>query len=443
MRATIAWSYERLSPDEQALFRRLAPFRGCRVEAARSVCVSEAHGPRATSLAARALDLDVRDGLESLLNKSLLRVEEDELGEARYVMLETVREFALEQLEASGEAPAISRRHTWWCLEFAEEVAPRDGPSRQGLHLGQLDRELGNFRVALDWCQAQGYAEPALRLASDLEWFWGARGRVREGRARLEALLARFPLKLAAGTRATVHARALLAAGRLAYFQLDFAAADQWLQRCLALCEQLEDLPGMCDALYGLATSMQERGDYAAARQAAERGLALCRGLAASTKEVDSAIAWRLGVGLVGLGIVAAMEGNSREALDRFQQSTAYLERIGQSALLASSAIDMGVAARESGGFEEARAFIEGALKLFEQTADQRGVALALAHLGDLSAADGDVTSARTYLRRSELVIGEATVATHVQHILRKLQLASRTEIAVWAERQHVSAGGQ
>jgi predicted ATPase/DNA-binding NarL/FixJ family response regulator/transcriptional regulator with XRE-family HTH domain len=575
MRATIGWSYELLSADEQALFRRLAPFRGCTLEAARSVCVAEAQGTRSTTLALRALDLDARDGLESLVNKSLLRVEEDEHGEPWYVMLETVREFALEQLDASGEAPAVSRRHTWCCLEFAEEVALQDS-ARQELRLSRLDRELGNFRAALDWCQAHGYAEPALRLASDLEWFWGARGHSHEGRARLEALLARFPLRMAAGTRGSVHARALLAAGRLASFQLDFAAAEQWLQRSLEVCEQLEDPASMCDALYGLGTNAQEKGDYAAARQAMERGLALCRGFAASAREVDGAMSWRLGVGLVGLGIVAAMEGNSRAALERFRQSTAYLKHIGHSTLLATSAVDMGVIASESGGFEEAREFIEDSLKLFEQLDDRRGVALALAHLGDLSAARGDVAGARTYLRRSldvnreieevagtafvmdrfaalaaahdsprralrlagaaanlrvqadatmpavaqvrldsrleparralgrqavaayneglalsleaavadamavaapecghvnatrqdplsprerdiakliargysnrrvaaELVIGEATVATHVQHILRKLQLASRTEVAVWAERQHVSAGG-
>jgi predicted ATPase len=260
LRATIAWSYELLPADEQALFRRLATFRGCTLDAAKSVCVTPGGGARSTTLAIPSLELDTLAGLDSLVNKSLLHVEEDTSGTPWYRMLEAVREFADEQLRTSGEAPALGRGHTWYCLQVAEQAVQgsRAGDQPQLLH--RLERELGNFRAALDWCQAQGYADPALRLATDLEWFWGARGRVSEGRSRLEALLARFPLRAATGARAAVHARALLAAGRLATFQLDIPAADEWLRQSLELCEQLEDGPGMCDALYGLSLGATRGG---------------------------------------------------------------------------------------------------------------------------------------------------------------------------------------
>src|SRR5215472_10111317 len=226
-------------------------------------------------------------------------------------MLETVREFAQEQLEASGESAAVGRGHMWHCLQVAQESLPGSRAQEQQQALHRLERELGNFRAALDWCLAQGYADPALRLATDLEWFWGARGRVSEGRSRLEALLARFPLRAATGARAGVHARALLAAGRLATFQLDISAADAWLRQSLELCEQLEDGPGMCDALYGLSLNKQEQADYAAARLLIERGLALSRALATSSGELDLAMDLRVGVGLVGLGVTAALAGDA------------------------------------------------------------------------------------------------------------------------------------
>jgi predicted ATPase len=99
LRATIKWSYDLLSSHEQALFRRLAPFRGCTLEEVDAVCVSPTAGPRKKTLTLPPRDLDVRDGLQSLVEKNLLRVEEDEHGQPWYVMLDTVRDFALEQLE--------------------------------------------------------------------------------------------------------------------------------------------------------------------------------------------------------------------------------------------------------------------------------------------------------------------------------------------------------
>src|SRR5262249_53712985 len=144
---------------------------------------------------------------------------------AWFRMLETVREFALERLEASPEAPAVWRRHAWYYLSLAEQAEPRLQAIRQDVFLNRLEQEHANIRASLDWCQAHGYAEMALRLAVAVFWFWSVRGHIAEGRARFESLLARFPLQSARGTRALVHARALDNLGRLAALQGDLTAA--------------------------------------------------------------------------------------------------------------------------------------------------------------------------------------------------------------------------
>src|SRR5207248_2553848 len=127
LRATIAWSYELLSSDEQALFRRLAPFRGCTLDAVEAVCVTPSLGSGATTLALTPLMFDVHHGLDSLVTKSLVHVDEDERGQPWYTMLETVREFALEALDRSGESQVVWRRHTWYYLRLANETAPEPG----------------------------------------------------------------------------------------------------------------------------------------------------------------------------------------------------------------------------------------------------------------------------------------------------------------------------
>ena len=170
---------------------------------------------------------------------------------------------------------------------------------------------MGNFRAALDWCQAQGYGDACLRLAADLEWFCGANGHITEARTRLETLLTRFPLRENGGARAGVHARALLAAGRLALLQRDFDASVDWLQRSLELYEALGDRAGICDALQALAIVGQEQDDMRIARPPTERSLEVARALAAAHPD-DASTVWRVGASLIGMALVTAREGDPR-----------------------------------------------------------------------------------------------------------------------------------
>ena len=163
MRDTIAWSHDLLTPEEQILFRRLAVFVGGFTLAAAAAVASDADHPT----------LDPFEGIASLVDKSVLRQEPGADDEPRFVMLETVREFALEQLAASGEEATVRARHAAWCLALAE-AAGRD------LHYGQaeaawlagLDAELDNVRAALAWFDHTGDAISVLRLVSGIEEFW-------------------------------------------------------------------------------------------------------------------------------------------------------------------------------------------------------------------------------------------------------------------------------
>ena len=171
LRATIAWSYDLLDEDEQALFASLGVFRGgCTLETAELVC-----------------DADL-DTLASLLDKSLLRRRTGRLGEERYWMLETIAEFALEQLEATGEADALRRRHAEYFLalgETANLIAESQEPERAEIVRPEQD----NFRAAIDWAVDHD-PELAFRLTICLEQFWVMNDPF-EGVQRLKALLER------------------------------------------------------------------------------------------------------------------------------------------------------------------------------------------------------------------------------------------------------------
>jgi predicted ATPase/DNA-binding CsgD family transcriptional regulator len=394
--AAVAWSYDLLDPEERTLFRRLAPFRGCTMDAVEVVCIEAAEGTGATSVDLTPLNLTAQAGLGSLVQKSLLQVREDEQGRAWFFMLETVREFALDRLEASPEAGAVWRRFAWYYLRLAEQSDGRES-ARQDVLLNRLQREQANFNAALDWCRAHGYAEASLRLAVSLLWFWTVRGHLAVGRARLESLLARFPLRDTNGTRAAVHAEALTALGRIAAMQGDLETARTLEQRSLELFAVLEHTVGMCLALEGLAFIARQQGDLSRARAYCERSVAALRAYASTTK--DPARSLMLGNALGYLAQIVDEQGDHDTCVALLHESIRLLQRDGPEGVASWPAwMFLARVMRDQGDLDAATEHAETALKHLERDVDRRGLALMLTELGTIETARRDFGQAYEHL---------------------------------------------
>jgi len=250
LRATIAWSYDLLGDDEQRLFARLSVFAGgCTYEAAEQVA-----------------DADP-DTLQSLLDKSLLR-KRDTTQEPRYWMLETIREYATERLENSGETDEIGRRHAERFLTLAEEAEPHLRSGDPTTWLERLEPEHDNLRAALDYLIAAGETQLVLRLVSAVSNFWMFRGHISEGHRRLEDALA-------ADEQPTAdRARALNAAGDFAGLAGDYELERRRVEEALELHTALGDAWGSALSRYALAGVAAQERDWETTRQLTERSVA-------------------------------------------------------------------------------------------------------------------------------------------------------------------------
>jgi non-specific serine/threonine protein kinase len=279
LRDTIAWSVDLLGADAACLLRRLAVFAGgWTLEAAEAVCGNE---------------LDVLAGLSVLVDHSLVgRVEQPD-GSTRFGMLETIREYAAQQLEISGEADVIQARHATVYLNLAEAGHPRIGEIEEsgerhlhrwtnrpgkGMHelavwLGRLEPEQDNLRAALAWLLDTRASEPALRLASALGVFWYQKGHLGEGIDWLERALAGGEL-----TPVHLRASARFGAGQLTLHRGDYAQSAVHYEASRTLWSALHDEHGVLETLTGLAMSAESLGDDARAVQLYEQALAGARG---------------------------------------------------------------------------------------------------------------------------------------------------------------------
>ena len=236
LRAAIQWSYELLEPDDQKLFVGLAVFAGgCTLDAAESVCSD---------------DLDVVDGLASLVDASLVRLEGTD-EEPRFTMLETIREYAVELLDESDQGEEFAQRHAGYFLALAEESEPhlRESP---GIWGERLEREHDNLRVALDRVSASGEDDTAMRLAGGLWRFWYLKGHLTEGRRRLEDVLANDLRHTPA------RAKALIGAAVMAINCGDGAAATSRAEEAIELNVELGDASGAAYARFMLGSAFMD-----------------------------------------------------------------------------------------------------------------------------------------------------------------------------------------
>ncbi len=252
LRATIEWSYALLAPSEAQLFCRLAVFvGGCTYEAAEQVAGADP------------------DTLQSLLDKSLLRKRDAAYG-PRYWMLETIREFAVEQLDQSGEAEPSQRRHAEHFMALAQEAEPNTR-SYSAEWIERLEMEHDNLRAALDYLAGSGEDELVLRLAGALSDFWHYGGHVAEGWRRLKGALESEERPTAA------RASALRGASGMAYTHGDTATARLLAEEALALHRRLRDTAGTADALNLLGVTFIDEGDFERAEQLIQESVDLFR----------------------------------------------------------------------------------------------------------------------------------------------------------------------
>ena len=235
LRGAIAWSHDLLDGPHKRLFARFSVFaRGANLGQAEAVCGRQTE-----------LGIDVLTGLDELGDQSLLRRLPD-FDEPRLLMLQVIREFAAEQLQASGEADTIRDRHAAAYQALVEEAAPHLFGAEQKQWLDRLEVDHDNFRAAFDWAQSSGDVRRALSLGAAFWRFWQMRGHLREARARLDSILAMGGVD----DHTAEKAAALEAAGGIAYWQGDMIAAQAFYDECLELTRAAGDPHAIANALY-------------------------------------------------------------------------------------------------------------------------------------------------------------------------------------------------
>lgn len=414
VRATLDWSYGLLSPEQQALFRRLAVFAGgWTLDAVEGICPG--NGAHLGTGVARSAILDV---LGHLVDHSLVLVRRHD-DTVRYHLLETVRQYALEALQGTGEEGDLRDRHLEWFLQVAEDIESKTWIMPFAAALSTLQPEEDNFRAALAWSrQRDASGQATLRLAGALTILWQAVGAVNEGRSVLRDALARADPTV----RTSAWARALMAAGDLASLQTDPAGASPQLDEALAIFEELGDdrnlaraltvaarvwhwtgddqrafsiarekslsvcralgnLRALCETLWLWADLTLDRGDYLTARRQLEECLLLCR-------QLNDTI--MLTFPLISLARVACAEGDASRA--RLLAEEALALRAGAPRWLLAIALNsLGEVERCADCHERAADLFTQALLIFRAQDDRAGIAWSLHNLGHvaLRARDG------------------------------------------------------
>jgi predicted ATPase len=370
LRNTIAWSYDLLEQDEQQLFRRLSVFAGgFTLEAVQAVCVFEAFE---TSSPAQADEGAVLEQMAQLLDKSLVQAQQSIGGEPRFTLLETIREYATEQLAASGEEATVQKRHAHYFLRLAEKVGPYWSSAVGDIWLEQMECEDANLHAALAWSKAdQDAVEIGLRLAGALYYYWFLLGYLGEGRTWLEGMLART----ASSDRSVARGRALLSAGWLASAEGDNEAASLRAEESLSIVREAQDkrLIGWTETLLGLVRVGQ--GNPAAARPLLEES---------STLFKDLGDAWGEAFTLYTLGIAAYLSGDPAAARTHFEESLRLFQKQGDVLYASSVLITLEVIASILGNEEMARSLYQQLQPLMQQARNRGALGLFLITIGDM-----------------------------------------------------------
>jgi predicted ATPase/class 3 adenylate cyclase len=421
LRGAILWSYDMLDEGDRRLLARFSVFaRGGSLEQLEPVC-----GPIGD------IGSEVVEALDQLADQSLLRRVPD-FDEPRFLMLQTIREFATERLAESGEAGTIRNRHVEAFIALAQQAEPNlFGPHRREW-LDRLEIDHDNFRAALDWCLDSGHTRLAMRLAGVFWRFWQMRGHIHEGRARLVRVLGMpnshdFP-----------HERlmALEAAGGLAYWQADMDVAQGFYDECLQLTRQVGDKRAIANAIYNDAFPMSvSRSTISRARELLEEALALFREVGD-----DKSIARTLW----GLGNASFFATDYAAARPPLEEAQTISRRLDDRFHLAWSTHTLGLVAYNTDDIAAAHKYFLEALELFIEAQDVSGITLQLDNLSVIARKQGDTVRATRLAAAA--VAQQAVTGTGLGALLSYQEgrtgregLSEADAAKAWAEGQRLS----
>jgi len=358
------WSYKLLDPCQQRLFRRLSVFLGgWTLQAALAIVLEE-----------NRAEADALEEIETLLDHSLVKrvwPEEaslQEKSEPRFYCLETVREYALGQLEASGEREDMQRRHALYYLALVERVESKLSGRQQLATTALLTREQGNLRAALTWAISHNEALIAQRMCGALGIFWEARTQFQEAQRWSNAAL-----NITAETPPAVRAKLLMAASRQALWEIAYERSRELAQEALALYEAAGNAAGKTQAIFQIGDSWHMQGEYTRATGYLEESLPLLR-------EQKN---WRVyAFALSRLGAIAMLQSNFSQAWTRLNEAAPLLREYSEPGLLNVTLVYLGVLALIQGDFAQCILCLREGLLLAQQTGNRYMLATALIAFG-------------------------------------------------------------
>ncbi|MBN2469839.1 MAG: tetratricopeptide repeat protein [Anaerolineae bacterium] len=377
LRATLAWSYDLLDDAEKRLFARLGVFTGgCTYAAARAICD-------------HSLGMALDAGLESLLSKSLIRREQPSPGEARIMMLETIREYALEKIDDFGESTILREQHARYFGNMADTAFRHYYGPHEAEWLAALEADHDNLRAALRWrLDTDDTAQTSLALIAQLARFWEVKGYGSEARNWLEEAL-RLP---GADQPTRAKADTLLGIGDNAYLQCDYAASQSLFEEALTIYQELDDQRNVAQTLISIGEIATETGDYDRASQLFERAFAIVR---QSDDISGNARA------LTQLGFGALRVGDLSQAQSWLEQGLAFYRRADDMVGEALALSGLGEIAVRREDMAQATQFLEESLTLRQQLDQKWGIAATLGSLAWVDLHQGQLARAAQVLDES------------------------------------------
>jgi predicted ATPase/DNA-binding CsgD family transcriptional regulator len=421
LRATMDWSHGLLSEQESVLFRRLAVFAGgFTFEAAESVCVGE-HVERD----------EVLGLLSHLVDKSLVLVAE-EGGEARYRLLETVRQYGWEKLSESGEEGQLRERHAGYYLALAEEAEPELRGEGQLAWLERLEREHDNLRVAMRWLLERGESEEAAGLGWVLWLFWGIRGHYDEGRRSMEQALS---VEGSDAMPASARAKALYVEGMMENYQGDHLSAESLLEESISLFRELNDK-------LGTAYALSNAGFAALGQGQPQKAITLTEEAVDLFLEVDEK--WGAAIELGFLAVAWRDQGDHERAKRLAERGLALSREVGERQAISVALNTLATLAQAERDHERARELFGEGLTVSAELGNESDVVHCLEGLASIAGAEGSIVRAACLWGAAEALLEEIEVGVHTyvpdRSLHQSLVAAARARLdeeafeAAWAE---------